>query len=317
MDVILAGKTGYEFWQRNTDLLSRKPTPIHTNRSASLHKREALLLASDEGLSLPIVHLVGAKEQRAGNGQQRTVMRDCGKLPCIVPIHEGLSVATPELCFLQLANELSLPQLIFFGYRFCSTYCHNEFSPTGLTSRIQLMTPESARAFLAKVPTTQGTAKAKKALPFIAAKADSPKEIESSMRLTLPYSLGGYKLPLPELNKEISLTTNPRSALKRTTLRPDLFWKDAKLLAEYQSDLTHLSPEQFHYDLKRMNAFIGMGYRQISICSDHLARIESMDLLAADIAKLLGKRIRPSIDDFHKRQVALVRCIHELIETRL
>ena len=317
MDIIITGKSGYEFWQQNTTLLSKGSIPIPGDHSASLGKREAMLFASDEHLSLPISHLVTRKEQRKIYDYRRSVMRDCGKLPCIVPIHEGLAVAVPELCFLQLANELPLPELIYYGYRFCSTFEYNEFSPTGTGPRVPLMTVTSMRSFLARLPKGRGTASATKALGLIAENADSPKEIESSMRLSLPYSLGGYKLPLPELNKEITLSTRTQVAMKRPTLKPDLFWKDAKLLAEYQSDLTHLNPEQFHYDLKRMNAFISMGYKQISISSEHLSNMESMDLLAADIAKILGKRIRPTLSDFARRQTELRRTIWRLNDERI
>jgi len=293
------------------------PVPVPNRYSLSLMKREMELLVAEYGLSLPIHALITSENDRRKRDDLVCHFEATGRVSCIVPIHEGLAVSSPELCFLQLARSSTLQELIFYGFRLCSTYRFNEFSPTGMEPIEPLMTISSAKALLTRLSRCHGSALARKALSLVIENAASPKEIEAAMRLSLPYNLGGYHLNDLELNPSITLDKAGQAALGRPTLKPDFLWRSAKVLAEYQSDLTHLDLEQHAFDLKRMNVFVRMGYKQISINSEHLSSIPRMDALAKDIAKLSGKYIRPSLADYPSRQLALVHCIQRMNDERL
>ena len=316
MDIILAGESAYRYWMKSR----RGPSaaiPVPYKYSLSVTREDIAAIAFDHGLTAPIDLLITQESNRRYDDGFTCHFERTGRVSCIVPIHEGFAVASPELCFLQLARSANLQELIFYGFRLCSSYRFNEFSPTGMETVEPLMTVSSARTLLTRLSHCHGSKAALTALGFIIENAASPKEIEAAMRLCLPYHLGGYKLPKLELNPEIPLSKAAQRALGRPSLKPDFFWREAKLLAEYQSDLTHLNPDQYNYDLKRMNVFASMGYKQIYIGSNHLSDYSAMDQLANDIAKLLGKRIRPSQADFFSRQAQLVRTIRRLNDERI
>ena len=316
MNIILAGESAYRYWMKSRRMPSA-PVPVPYTYSLSIAQEEIPVLVSDYDLVAPVDLLITQENDRRKNPDLICRFERTGRVSCIVPIHEGFAVASPELCFLQLARSASLQELIFYGFRLCSTYRFNEFSPTGMETIEPLMTIASARTLLARLSHCHGSKAARTALGYIIENAASPKEIEAAMRLHLPYHLGGYRFPKLELNPEIPLGKAAQSAIGCPSLKPDLLWRDAKLVVEYQSDLSHLSHEQSTFDYKRMNVFASMGYTQISINNEHLSSVPRMDALAADIAKLLGKRIRPTLQDYPSRQLDLMHTIRRLNDERL
>ena len=146
---------------------------------------------------------------------------------------------------------------------------------------------------------------------FVAPNTKSPKEIETAMRLVLPYAQGGYKIPLMRINQEITLTPAQQRSLGRPSLKPDFYWPKQRVIAEYES-LLHLDPNQHAYDAKRSNAFSDLRLQKILITADHLSSVKKMDELAQQLAKLLGHRIRPRFDDYHSRKLLLDRELYQI-----
>jgi len=326
MDIILAGETALQYWRQNR---SDRPLPnasmIKGGHGPSLAKVEAELLADAYQLSLPLCIYAHEESQTRRDAFSTTVRCSAGNAPAIIRLHEGLAVSTPEFALLQVAHRSSPVRLLYDCYELCGDFKRNEFSGSGFITVAPLMTPESLEAFLRSIPTitsvndrpqcVRGANNLSRLLPFLAANAHSPMEIETAMRFVLPYKLGGYKLPLMQLNPELKLTSAQQRILGRPTLKPDLYWPQQRVIAEYESAL-HMNPEQHAYDALRNNAFTELGLQMILITSDHLSSVRKMDELAEQLARLLGKRIRPSISDHLVRKDRLARELYQIRQER-
>ena len=97
----------------------------------------------------------------------------------------GKSVASPELLFLELANELSIHRLILLGLQLCSY-------PVGSPSKA-ITTKQNLVKFLENF-WTQRTPKSDAGCKYIENGSASIMESLAFMILTLPSNLGGYGL---------------------------------------------------------------------------------------------------------------------------
>jgi len=106
-------------------------------------------------------------------------------------------------------------------------------------------------AFSARMEGWIGHTRALRALRFVADNAASPMEAVLVMLLTLPYRLGGYGLPMPELNGIIYPKKRVSQFAGKSFYRGDLLWRDAGVVAEYNSDLEHASQNRIAMDAIR------------------------------------------------------------------
>lgn len=150
-----------------------------------------------------------------------------------------------------------------------------------------------------------GKKRAATALRWIADGAESPMEIKSRLLLTLPYRYGGYGLPMPEVNKDILLSGRTGHRVVRT-FRPDMCWPCHKVIVEYDGKAYH---EDAHKDKRRSNALESLGWHVLYITKEELHDIEQFDMLARQLGRLLGTRVRPPADWGSKR----VRARKELL----
>ena len=112
MDIILAEATAYRYWMR-TRRVPSAPVPAPNRYSLSLTKREMELLVAEYGLSLPIHTLITSENDRRKHPDLVCHYESTGRVSCVVPVHEGLAVSSPELCFLQRARRSTLQELVF------------------------------------------------------------------------------------------------------------------------------------------------------------------------------------------------------------
>ena len=118
----------------------------------------------------------------------------------------------------------------------------------------------------------------------------SPMETSLALMLTLPVEWGGFGLPHPKLNR--TLDTSPvRGMLSdRCEVTPDLSWEGGKLALEYDSAEKHghAGAQQLAEDALRGNILTALGYRVLRVTPGAVSTIPKMELLARQIASLLG-----------------------------
>lgn len=225
---------------------------------------------------------------------------------------DGVFVSSPEFVFLQMANELSLIHLIELGYELCGSYSLNPAIERGFEESPCMTKASRIVAFLEKAPGSRGLRKARRAAKYILDGSASPMETILSMLLTLPMSLGGFALPRPALNEGRVLKTGRVLGAGRVleagrgdetrVRRSDLFWEDAKLAVEYDSDSEHLSSRKFSEDAIRRNEFVLDGITVVTVTRLQVKNLIEMRKLADHLARHLGVRRRITLSDYVERQ---------------
>jgi len=211
-------------------------------------------------------------------------------------IEDGLEISSPEFCFLQMAGTLSLPGLIQLGYELCGRYSLPiavDLNPPdrGFYNRLPLTSIKKLSAFIASMSGFKGSKKAVRALRYVLEGSASPMETKISMLLTLPYQLGGFGFPKPELNVRII----PRKSDRKTTNKEfyvcDLSWTDKNIAVEYDSNQFHAGSSQIAEDSKRRNSLKMMGINVITVTTQQIYNDSDFERVARVIAKCLGKRL--------------------------
>lgn len=215
-------------------------------------------------------------------------------------------VVSPELLFVQLAQSLTLAELLAVGYELCGTYRlaadpENEpmYGMQALTSVSEL------KSYAQRAKGIDGCPKALQAIQWLADGSASPAETALSIMFRLPYRHGGYGLGEPLLNHEITLNQTAERLFGRETIKPDFYWAETKHPAEYDGRLYHSSREQAEYDERRRNAYAAMGMNVTVLSTRHLYNLDLLDEMAEVIRKNTGIRKRKLPADYSIRHYAL------------
>ncbi|MDR1183990.1 MAG: hypothetical protein LBK67_04255 [Coriobacteriales bacterium] len=271
---------------------------------------DALQLPANMAFSQPIELLVGSKKASRSNASFKP--HQCTKLPksSLISLGKELVVVSPELCLLQMATRLSLVEAIALGYEFCGGYrlknkpanvillMLDDNSPSlfaknsGSLTAKPLTSTARLTAYLAKMSNHAGIKQATRALRFVADNSASPMESALAMLLCLPYMLGGFKLPMPMMNARIPVIGKARQVTTSKSLYCDLFWPDARLAVEYDSDAFHNKSEQIAHDASRRNALAFIGIEVVTVTKRQLQGPLEMRRVAELIGKRLGKRLQ-------------------------
>lgn len=231
-----------------------------------------------------------------------------------------ISVASPELTFVQMAAVLSLPELIALGMELCGTYRRNAVRPSAFASaeprtlydQPQLTTVEKLRHFVASTSRMNGVKVAREALKYVRDYSASPYETIIYLLLCLPRRMGGYALPEPELNPVIVFSKRGRKHTVRRSARGDLFWRDAKLDLEYNGG-THEDTRAA--DSMRRKALERMGIEVIELTPDEANDAKLLHATALRIANSLGVRVRVERDFLERRDKLRNTLLHDSCST--
>ena len=212
-----------------------------------------------------------------------------------------VQVTSPELTFVQMATKLELPVLIALGMELCGTYRRNVIGaavpgfavPQTIYDQPQLTTVEKLRAFIEGASSLPGAKQARRALDFMLDCSASPFETIVYLLLCLPRRMGGYALPVPELNPAIEFTDRARTFTLRGSARGDLYWRDAKLDLEYNG-ADH--DDSRSADSMRRKALERMNIQVIELTNDEVEQAEIFHATVLRIAKTLGVRVRVERD---------------------
>lgn len=214
-----------------------------------------------------------------------------------VAVQNGMTVASPELLFLELACKLSIHRLILLGLQLCS-------HPPGQPS-MAITTKQKISMFLGKTIGHRGRRKAERALKYVENGSASIMESVVYMILGLPHTLGGYGLEGVVFNHEIKLFGEARKRLGQSRCFADLYYKKAKLAVEYESFAYHNSPSEQGKDIMRADALERQGIKVM-----HLSTIQMYDRgacksFAYNLAARLEKRTQIRARKFDEMHASL------------
>lgn len=213
-------------------------------------------------------------------------------------IGNGVYASCPELCFVQLAHELPLHELVKVGDALCGTFVVDPDRDCGLGSRSPITTVRRIEAFVRRNAGLRGVKSARRALRLMTDGAASPPESFMRMVLGLPYRYGGYQLEGLRANYRLKPSRKARAIAARETLVPDLCSVKGRLAIEYDSNAEHLTEIQIGKDASKRLALEADGYKVITVTKPQLADARHMRHVALEAGRRLGRRVRPQSRNF-------------------
>ena len=255
-------------------------------------------------LSKPLHTVYEPGERKQNNKEfiyhlQSEYLGDCD----LVRVWNDLLVAGPELTFVQMAAKMDFVELLKLGYEYCGSYF---VDLEGTLRHRRFMTTPGDLAARAKKHLGPGARNARLAAKYVLPGADSPREADLAILLTLPRYWGGYNLSKPLLNHDVRLSPEGKEILGYPTVAPDLCWPEQKVAVEYNGR-EHFDDERSEMDAKRRQALEASGYTVIEVTNSMIDSASSMDALAKRIAKKLHEtpRLRVQTDDQAEKQERL------------
>ena len=211
----------------------------------------------------------------------------------LYPLRDGIHLVSPALCFVEKCASLPFIEALELGMELCGTYAlrpdeTNDYSPRNyqLTSVLSLNRKTKGWQGI------HGLKKARVVVLYLADGAASPMETKVYLLLCLPQKYGGFNIEKPEINVEMQLTEEERRILRQLKVKPDFFWRDAKLIVEYDGEY-HNDPVQAAKDAKRNVLLESLGYTVVSIKKQQVYDPLAFDNFASMVAEKTGRRIRP------------------------
>lgn len=202
-------------------------------------------------------------------------------------IAPGVAVCSPELVFVQMAETLSVGELIALGYELCGCYPLDGERP-GTLVRAQLTTSDRLAAFINRVKRVKGLHKARIAVQFVGVKSASVKETEMGALLMTPMRWGGLGLPLALANEPVVLSEGAARIARGNRVVCDLLWPQARVAAEYDGRAYHTERHQQAHDSRRRDALLADGFDVVTVTSSQLDSISEF----IEIADTLSSKTR-------------------------
>ena len=198
---------------------------------------------------------------------------------------DGIFVAGPELCFLQMAQNLSKLGLIVLGFELCGYYSQYASLISGFYERNPLSSTTQLVDLLGSFHGLRGAKRAHDALQWVLDGSASPMETVEACRLMLPNSMGGEGFIQPKLNFEVALDTVASSITGTKSCRIDLAWPDIKVGGEYDGAEYH--GDQCA-DRRRREALAHLGWSVFVADSSHIHKAG----MHTDLVSLLEGRVK-------------------------
>jgi len=182
MDILIGNESALDYWRtvgpnylRGYD--ARQAATRRARRALTSSERPTLSEGNRRpaGCTLPLRTLVGSVDVRTRT--PAVLSSFCSVLPerSFVDAGEGFLMSTPEFCFLQMANRLTLARLIMLGYELCGTYVLVDKGPAPRRDA-PLTTVAKLRTFIEGTSNARGRKKALRALRYVLDRSASPME---------------------------------------------------------------------------------------------------------------------------------------------
>lgn len=205
-------------------------------------------------------------------------------------IDADVYIASPELCFLQLARTEAVLPLAELAMELCGSYSLYEQATRGFVSAAPLCSLEQLKCFVSGCGGSKGAKRARAALAIATGGSASPRETELYLMLSLPLRRGGWGLRRPELAYRIELSDLDRSMSGDRRYIADLCWPEEGVIVEYDGRADHSLPEDVIRDKSRRSMLNAKGYKVIVFTADDVRDDEALGRRAAQLAHALGMR---------------------------
>lgn len=308
MSLCIGYISALEFWRTaNVDQSFLRPSSVACASIVLRDKPSAdevlALVRNFDFLSEP-VHLLVAHASARFRSDRTVCHVSTAHFPkgSFVHVGAGVLVAEPELCFVQASTGASLAQLAKIGYELCGSYRLSDGETKGFCSGEPLASPASLRRFMGLAGSLRGVDDAQRALRYVIPNSASPMETVLVLLLCLPLRLGGYGLPLPSMNVRIEAEGRMGKVGSRSFYKCDLYWPDAKVAVEYDSDLFHTGSERIASDASRRNALAFRGVTVVTVTKRQVFHRAEFDGVVRLLMKLLGRRMRASSRDWSRER---------------
>ena len=221
---------------------------------------------------------------------------------------ENVFVASPELCFYELARVLSFPKLVECGYFVCGSY---HFNPNveKKNDRAPLTTKRKLASFADRMPDQRGKAIVKKALELVGEGSASVRETKTAMLLTFPIRLGGYGFAKPVLNHRIDFTLEEQRLFGRPFVILDLYWPEYGFGIEYDGGESHEGEKQLSSDRRKDSELAYRGITVFRVDKNQLNTLSHVHALAVKSARMMGVRVRKPTQKQWAAKQALFDCL--------
>ena len=307
----MINETALEFWRlHRRSQENRKYSTCWRRPPCEISASDAVRLGKTWGLTLPLDIMVGERSARRPSKAVRPHV--CSKpVPnrAFVSVGDGLYLSSPEFCFFQMAAKYPLAKLIALGFEICGSFSlsgsvstdgdRGDFAKT-MYDLPPLTSKKKLTAFSAHMEGWKGHKQALKALRYVSDDSASPMEAVLVMLLTLPYRLGGYGLPMPELNGSIYPKKGVSQFAGKSSYRGDLLWRDAGVVAEYNSDEVHASQNHITMDAVRRSDLSLCGIYEVTVTNKQIKSTDLFEKVAKQIAVRIGKELRYKETEFSK-----------------
>lgn len=200
----------------------------------------------------PLLLGIFNRSQRYQRTRSRTAMLS-RSLPAesIFSLDPSLAISSPELTIMQLAEKLDLVDLSLVIMELCGRYTllpERDGSLSRERGFASCAYPATSCAriaeFIKRADMRRHRNKLEIALACCSDNSASPMETALTLMLTLPPELGGFGLPVPILNPEITVPAELRSYVGRGGFSPDLYYPQWLCDLEYESSAFHFDPLQ-------------------------------------------------------------------------
>ena len=304
MTIILSHISALEFWLSPRKVQPKIVRAAIPEKGPSSHERNRFLQRFANQLGTPVHTLMKTPWPSNGPFHHHSCSLFAKGLPLAVAC-EGVLACPVELAFVQAATHLPFPELVRLGFELCGAYSVDRTASGGFFQRKPLTTPQRIAQFACGNASLRGSAKARRALRYIAENAASPAETRIAMSLTLPLAEGGLGLPKAQLNHSLPLGTYARRATGRHYFVCDLFWPDCNVAVEYDSDKWHTGSSRIANDARRRNILVHLGITEICITKRQFNDLIAFDKTARILSRQLRHRIHPRSEEFRGRQMKL------------
>lgn len=242
-----------------------------------------------------------SKLRRQEPGVTYHLWPQCAPLSSIGRISHDVYCCDVSLTLAQCCHLLPAASIALLAMEFCGRYkCSSSFD--GFVSASPIATVEGIRAFATRYSRVPGCARLARIARYIANGSASPMETALCIYLSFPLVWGGFGLPVPRLNYQVTLPPSAQQLTGKTCLYGDLVWPSSKLVVEYDSDTFHVGHERIASDAKRRNALTELGYTVITVTSDQIYSVQRMNEIARLIGKKVGKRFRESKCNYNEQR---------------
>ena len=295
MELYVTGRSAIRIWKSlsagvaNAGQLFTMPEE-HTPK---LSRPEANALAEEFDLVLPInVAVKKAKNRRNSSRLACTCYGASSDKYQYLQVREGLYIARPEACLMQLATTCSTVDLAFLASELCACY---SIEADEIHKREPVCTKQGIVEYLAECHNAHGQAGLERIIPYILEGSISPMQSVLALMLCLPVRWGGYGFAMPQLNSSIEVPALSIDA-EMYNCSPDLLWPARKLVVQYEGARWGTDWERSVSAQRMHNDLVAAGYTVLEMSDDQLLSTGVMDGLAAYIARILRKSA-PALDE--------------------